>query len=224
MATRKGLVKKTLLSAYGKIRSTGIIAINMEEDDGLVSVLISDGEQDLLLATSGGKAIRFSESDVRTVGRNSKGVTGIRMPKEDYVIALTKVADRATLLVVSEQGFGKRTQISDYNRQYRGGKGVFSLKTGGRNGDMIAAVQVLDDDQVMVVTNFGRLVRLRMSEISVIGRNTKGVTLIPCPDKKERVIAVGRMPEHDDDDDDTVMMDGDEGDEDQIQGELDLDD
>ncbi|MDX8413602.1 MAG: DNA gyrase subunit A [Mariprofundales bacterium] len=228
MATRKGLVKKTLLSAYGKIRSTGIIAINMEEDDGLVSVLISDGEQDLLLATSGGKAIRFSENDVRTVGRNSKGVTGIRMPAEDHVIALTKVADRATLLVVSEQGYGKRTQIADYNCQYRGGKGVFSLKTGGRNGAMIAAVQVIDNDQVMVVTNFGRLVRLRMSEISVIGRNTKGVTLIPCPDGKERVIAVSRMPEHEDDDDDEVVDgidDGlNEGDDPSAQGELDLDD
>ncbi|MDQ6965126.1 MAG: DNA gyrase subunit A [Mariprofundales bacterium] len=204
MATRKGLVKKSVLSAYSKIRSTGIIAINMDEDDGLVSVLISDGEQDLLLASSGGKAIRFSERDVRTVGRNSKGVTGIRMPKEDHVIALTKVADRATLLVVSERGFGKRSKISDYICQYRGGKGSFSLKTGGRNGDMIAAVQVLDDDQVMVVTNFGRLVRLRMSEISVIGRNTKGVTLIPCPDENERVIAVSRMPEHDVDDDERV--------------------
>ena len=231
MATRNGLVKKTVLSAYGKIRSTGIIAINMEEDDGLISVVISDGEQDLLLATSGGKAIRFSEKDVRAVGRNSKGVTGIRMPKGDRVIALTKVADRATLLVVSERGFGKRSQVSDYNRQRRGGKGVFSLKTGGRNGDMVAAVQVLDDDQVMVVTNFGRLVRLRMSEISVIGRNTKGVTLIPCPDEAERVIAVCRMPEHEQDEQESDGVDAEVVDDDvpsaggeSVQGELGLND
>ncbi|RMH51561.1 MAG: DNA gyrase subunit A [Zetaproteobacteria bacterium] len=198
MATRKGLVKKTVLSAYGKIRSTGIIAINMEEDDGLVSVVCTDGDQDLLLATSGGRAIRFHEREVRPSGRNTKGVTGIRMPRGDRVIGLTRVADRATLLVVSERGFGKRSRVCEYKRQRRGGQGVLSLKTGGRNGAMVAAVQVVDEDQVMVVTNLGRLVRLRMSEVSVIGRNTKGVTLIHCPDENERVIAVERMPERDD--------------------------
>ncbi|MDX8409303.1 MAG: DNA gyrase subunit A [Mariprofundales bacterium] len=223
MATRKGLVKKTALSAYGKIRSTGIIAINMDEGDGLVSVVISDGEQDLLLASSGGKAIRFSEQDVRPTGRSTRGVTGIRMPQGNRVIALTRVADRATLLVVSECGYGKRTQIGEYNCQRRGGQGVLSLKTGGRNGSMVAAVQVVDEDQVMVVTDSGRLVRLRMGDISVIGRNTKGVTLIDCPDS-ERVIAVDRMPESDHIDEEYDEGDTDTMDEDSPQEELDIDD
>ncbi|MDQ6950376.1 MAG: DNA gyrase subunit A [Mariprofundales bacterium] len=232
MATRNGLVKKTALSAYGKIRTTGIIAINMDEGDGLVSVVVSDGEQDLLLASSGGKAIRFSEKDVRPTGRSTRGVTGIRMPKGNQVIALTRVADRATLLVVSECGYGKRTQMGEYHCQHRGGQGVFSLKTGGRNGDMVAAVQVVDEDQVMVVTDSGRLVRLRMGDISVIGRNTKGVTLIDCP-SAERVIAVDRMPENEHDNSDDVEfddvddMDADDmdGDDDaETQGELNLDD
>ncbi|HKJ82763.1 MAG TPA: DNA gyrase subunit A [Mariprofundaceae bacterium] len=197
MATRNGVVKKTRLSEYKNIRTNGIIAIKIDDDDDLISVVRSDGEQDVMLASSGGKAIRFSESDVRPMGRSTRGVTGMRMPKGDHVIAMTLVADRATLLAVSENGYGKRTSIGEYHTQKRGGQGVFTLKTGGRNGEMIAALQVLDEDQVMMMTNSGRLVRIRMDGISVIGRNTQGVKLINCtPD--EHVIGAVRIVDRQD--------------------------
>jgi len=197
MATRNGVVKKTKLSEYKNIRSNGIIAIKIDDDDDLISVLRSDGNQDILLASSNGKAIRFAETDVRSMGRSTRGVTGMRLPKGARVIAMTIVADRATLLAVSENGYGKRTSVSEYNTQKRGGQGVFTLKTGGRNGEMIAALQVLEDDQVMMMTDTGRLVRIRMDGISVIGRNTQGVRLINCS-SEERVIGAVRIVDRQD--------------------------
>ncbi len=198
MATRCGVVKKSALSAYANIRNNGIHAINLDEGDELIGAVISDGEQDVMLASSGGKTIRFSEGDVRPTGRATRGVTGMRLPEGDHVISLSLVAERASLLVVSEKGFGKRTAVSEYNRQKRGGQGVFTLKTGGRNGTMISALQVLDDDQVMMMTDSGRLVRIRMDGVSVIGRNTRGVTLIRCNDD-ETVIGAVRVLEKQDD-------------------------
>ncbi len=198
MATRRGVVKKSALSAYAHIRNNGIHAINLDEGDELIGAVVSDGNQDVMLASSGGKTIRFSESDVRPTGRATRGVTGMRLPEGDHVIALSLVAERASLLVVSEKGFGKRTAVSEYNRQKRGGQGVFTLKTGGRNGAMVAALQVLDDDQVMMMTDSGRLVRIRMDSVSIIGRNTRGVTLIRCNDD-ETVIGAVRVLEKQDD-------------------------
>ncbi|MDX8397871.1 MAG: DNA gyrase subunit A [Mariprofundaceae bacterium] len=198
MATKNGIVKKTKLSEYQNIRANGIIAIRLDDNDGLIGVVCSNGEQNIMLASSGGKLIRFQESDVRSVGRSSRGVTGMRMPPEDRVISMTLVAEKATLLAVSEHGYGKRTAISEYSVQKRGGQGVFTLKTGARNGEMVATIQVLDDDQVMMMTDTGRLMRMRMNGISVIGRNTQGVTLIKC-DKKEQVIGAVRVVEKQDD-------------------------
>jgi DNA gyrase subunit A len=180
MATRNGVVKKTSLSEYRNIRANGIIAINMDAGDDLIGVLLTDGGRDIILSSSGGKAIRFAESDARPMGRNTRGVTGMRMAKGEHVIGMTIAAERTTLLAVSENGFGKRTPIEEYPRQKRGGQGVFTLKTGGRNGMMVGALQVIDDDQVMMITNTGRLVRIRVDGISVIGRNTQGVKLINC--------------------------------------------
>ncbi len=208
MATRNGVVKKTSLTEYKNIRSNGIIAIRLDEDDQLIAVSTSNGEQDIMLASSNGKAIRFSEQDVRPLGRSTRGVTGIRMSPENRVISMAVVADKATLLAVSQNGYGKRTSVSEYNTQKRGGQGVFTLKTGDRNGDMIAALQVLDDDQVMMMTDTGRLVRIRMNSIKVIGRNTAGVTLIKC-DKKERVIGAVRVVEKQDDSDERDVVDSD---------------
>jgi DNA gyrase subunit A len=199
MATKNGVIKKTKLSEYQNIRTNGIIAIKLDEDDGLIGVVKSNGEQDIMLASSGGKLIRFHETDVRTMGRSTRGVTGMRMPKDNEVISMTLVAEKASLLVVSENGYGKRTLVSEYNCQKRGGQGVFTLKTGDRNGAMVATIQVLDDDQVMMMTDTGRLMRMKMNGISVIGRNTQGVTLIKC-DKKERVIGAVRVVEKQDDD------------------------
>ena len=195
MATKNGLVKKTSLTDYAHIRANGIIAIKIDHDDDLISVRISNGEQEIILSSSGGKAIRFAETDVRSMGRATRGVTGMRMPGKATVIAMTLLVEGASLLAVSENGFGKRTSVNAYSRQKRGGQGVFTLKTGGRNGTMIGALQVLDEDQVMMMTDTGRLVRIRMNGVSVIGRNTQGVKLIDCS-ADENVIGAVRVAEH----------------------------
>ncbi len=194
MATKKGLIKKTKLTDYAHIRVNGIIAIKLDDDDGLIAVRISNGEQEIMLSSSGGKAIRFAETDARPLGRATRGVTGMRMPGGDTVIAMTLLVEGASLLAVSENGFGKRTSVNEYSRQKRGGQGVFTLKTGGRNGAMIGALQVLDEDQVMMMTDTGRLVRIRMNGVSVIGRNTQGVKLINCS-TDENVIGAVRVAE-----------------------------
>jgi len=199
MATGNGVIKKTKLTDFKNIRANGIIAIKIDDDDDLIGVVRSNGEQDIMLASSGGKTIRFAETDVRAMGRSTRGVTGMRMPKGDTVIAMSLVVDRACLLAVSENGYGKRTAVEEYNSQKRGGQGVFTLKTGGRNGSMVAALQVVDEDQVMMMTDSGRLVRIRMNGVSVIGRNTQGVTLIDCP-ADERVVGAARVVEKQEDD------------------------
>ena len=215
MATRNGLIKKTNLSEFRNIRANGIIAINMDAGDDLIGVLLTDGERDILLSSSGGKAIRFAETDARPMGRNTRGVTGMRMAKGEHVIGMTIAAERTTLLAVSQNGFGKRTAIDEYPRQKRGGQGVFTLKTGGRNGEMVGALQVIDDDQAMMITNTGRLVRMRVDGISVIGRNTQGVKLINCG-ANEWVTGVVRVIEKQDEDLDELdeLQPGDEGDAD----------
>jgi len=210
MATRKGLIKKTRLSDYKNIRASGIIAIRIDDDDGLISVVRSNGEQDVMLASSNGKLIRFSEKDSRPMGRATRGVTGMRMPGGDDVISMTLVAERASLLAVSENGFGKRTAVEEYTCQKRGGQGVFTLKTGGRNGRMVSAVQVVDEDQVMMMTDTGRLVRIRMNGVSVIGRNTQGVKLIDCKEE-ERVIGAVFVAEKQEEDEEYDEFDGEEG-------------
>ena len=212
MATSNGVVKKTSLTEYKNIRSNGIIAIRLDDNDELIAVATSNGEQDIMLASSNGKAIRFSETDARPLGRSTRGVTGIRMSEGNRVISMTVVENEATLLAISENGYGKRTSIAEYNTQKRGGQGVFTLKTGGRNGDMIAALQVLDDDQIMMMTDSGRLVRIRMDGINTIGRNTQGVKLIDC-NAKERVIGAVRVVEKQDDSDDRDVVDSDFDDE-----------
>ena len=210
MATKNGLVKKTPLTDYAHIRANGIIAIKLEEGDDLMAVRVSNGEQEILLASSGGKAIRFSEAEVRPMGRATRGVTGMRLPAGDQVIAMTLVAEGASLLSVSENGFGKRTPMSEYPRQKRAGQGVFTLKTGGRNGAMVAALQVTDDDQVMLMTDTGRLVRIRMDGVSLIGRNTQGVKLIECS-PEEKVVGAVRVAERQGEDENAGAAD-DQGD------------
>lgn len=209
MATKNGLVKKTKLSEYKNIRANGIIAINLDADDDLIGVARSNGSQDIMLASSGGKAIRFAETDARPMGRSTRGVTGMRMPEGDHVIAMNLVVERATMLAVSENGYGKRTSVDEYNRQGRGGQGVFTLKTGGRNGSMVAALQVVEEDQVMMMTDTGRLVRIKIDGISVIGRNTQGVKLIGC-NEGERVIGAVRVVEKADDSDEGEDFDDNE--------------
>ena len=178
MATRKGVVKKTALSAFGRPRSTGIVALNLDPGDQLMRAAVTNGEQDVLLATREGLAIRFHESEVRPTGRASRGVKGIQMAPGDELVCMEVVNEGVTLLTVTENGFGKRTEIAEYPVQGRGGKGVITIKTTERNGKVVGALQVTDDDDLMLITRNGQVIRTRVRDISVIGRNTQGVKLI----------------------------------------------
>ena len=176
-ATANGTVKKTPLTDFSRPRASGIIAVELREDDQLVGVELTAGEQDVLLFSSGGKAIRFGEADVRPMGRNAVGVRGIKLAKDQKVISLI-IATEGDILTATENGYGKRTAIADYPRHGRGGQGVISIQTTARNGDVTGAELVGPEDEVMLITNSGTLVRTRVDEISIMGRNTQGVKLI----------------------------------------------
>lgn len=177
MVTKKGIVKRTSLMNFSRPRKGGIIAINLKEEDELESVLKSDGKQSLLIATKNGLAIRFKEEDAREIGRTGMGVIGIRLRADDQVIGAA-VCNKPTILTVTENGFGKRTPIDDYRVQGRGGHGVINIKTEGRNGKVVKARAVDDNDQIIVVSSKGQAIRIPVSNISVVGRNTMGVTII----------------------------------------------
>jgi DNA gyrase subunit A len=177
MATAGGTVKKTPLKDYSNIRSNGIIAVDLVDDDQLVGVDITDGSRDILLFTNVGKVIRFNETDVRSMGRVSRGVRGIRLQDNQKVVSLI-VAAEGDVLTATENGYGKRTPIAEYPVHGRGGQGVISIQTTSRNGAVVGAVLVIDSDEIMLVTDGGTLVRTRVAEVSVLGRNTQGVTLI----------------------------------------------
>ena len=192
MATRRGQVKKTPLADYSRPRSRGVNAITIIDGDDLVDVQLTDGNQDIALCTKSGKAIRFNERDVRPMGRSTRGVRGIRLEGEDEVVDLVVVHRAGTLLVVCENGYGKRSEIDDYRVTGRGGKGIITVKANERNGPVVAMREVVDDDQFMVITQRGVLIRMRVREVSVIGRNTQGVRLINLDDD-DRAIAVARL-------------------------------
>ncbi|MEX0912500.1 MAG: DNA gyrase C-terminal beta-propeller domain-containing protein, partial [Gemmatimonadota bacterium] len=177
-ATRKGVVKKTVLSAYGNPRVTGINAINISEDDELIDVQLTDGQSEVILATREGMAIRFDESDAREMGRATTGVRGISLSGEDYVIGMVVISDGATLLVVSERGMGKRTAVDDYRKQRRGGKGVINIRTAPKVGKVVSIKRVVPDDELIVITRKGIVNRQSVDGIRVIGRNTQGVRLV----------------------------------------------
>lgn len=178
MATRKGVIKKTVLTAYSHPRAGGIIAIRLDPDDSLIGIEVTDGEKDIVLGTRNGKLIRFSEKDVRAVGRVSRGVQGIRLVGDDEVVGMEVVTPDATLLTVTENGYGKRTRTEEYRRQGRGGQGIITIKTDARNGKVVGMRQVTDEDQLMMISSDGKIIRMKASQIPVIGRNTKGVRLI----------------------------------------------
>jgi DNA gyrase subunit A len=191
MATSGGTVKKTPLSLFSRPRSSGIIAVDLRNDDKLVDVAITDGEREIMLVASHGKAIRFKEEDVRPMGRGAAGVRGIKLPSGHEVIALAIVAD-GMLLSATENGFGKRTEIEDFPIQGRGGQGVIAIQTTERNGRTVGAIQVRDDDEVMLISSGGTLVRTPVSDISIIGRNTQGVTLIRV-EEGQRLVGLARI-------------------------------
>jgi DNA gyrase subunit A len=198
MATRNGLVKKTDIMAYSRPRTGGIIAVNLAEGDELIAARITDGTLNVFLGSAGGKAIRFHESDVRPTGRVAGGVRGMTIEAGDRLVGMEVLRHGQTLFAVTENGFGKRTSIDEYPVHKRGGKGVISIKTSARNGNVVAILGVGDDDDVMLMTNSGKVIRTRIREVSVISRNTQGVTLMDV-DVGERVVGAARLAEREDD-------------------------
>jgi DNA gyrase subunit A len=191
-ATSKGTVKKTVLSAYGNPRTTGINAINIEPDDELIDVQVTDGSNDIVLATKEGMSIRFAEKDVREMGRATTGVRGIELEDADRVIGMVVIRRDATLLVVSENGMGKRSELSEYRVQHRGGKGIITCKRTDKTGPMVALKEVLPDDELMMVTKHGVVIRVPVEGIRVIGRNTQGVRVMNLDDG-DTVMDVARV-------------------------------
>jgi len=197
-ATRKGVVKKTALSAYGNVRSVGLNAINIREGDELIDVQITSGEGEIVLATRDGMAIRFSEDDARPMGRATEGVRGIDLGGDDVVVGMVVVLPDSTLLVVSENGMGKRTDVEAYRLQRRGGKGVINLNVTDKTGQVVAIKSVTEDEQLMVITRNGVVNRQRVGEIRVIGRATQGVKLVNL-DEGDAVMDVARVIAEDED-------------------------
>ena len=191
MATSTGTVKKTPLCEFERQRTTGKIAIDLREDDTLVGVAVTDGQQNVLLFSSTGKAVCFNETDVRSMGRTAAGVRGMRLKEKQKVISLI-IASEGMVLNITENGYGKRTKLEEFTCHGRGGQGMIAIKTSERNGEVVGAVLVNDNDEIMLITDGGTLVRTRVDGISVVGRNTQGVTIIRL-DKKEKVIGVDKV-------------------------------
>ncbi|PCJ32130.1 MAG: DNA gyrase subunit A [Gammaproteobacteria bacterium] len=199
MATASGTVKKTPLEAYSRPRANGIIAIDLKEEDQLVGVALTDGQSDIMLFNSGGKVIRFPETDVRSMGRVSRGVRGMRMPEGLGIISLIIAnPEDGAILTATEFGFGKRTNLEQYRVQGRGGSGIISIQTSERNGNVVGAVQVREEHQIMLITDGGTLVRTRVNQVSIVGRNTQGVKLINLT-KNEKLVGLERVLEEEDD-------------------------
>jgi len=195
MATSTGVVKKTPLDAFSRPRASGIIAVDLREDDTLIGVEITDGTKDVMLFTSAGKAVRFNESAVRSMGRTACGVRGVRLEDDQRVISLI-IQDEGDILTVTENGYGKRTPMSEFPTKGRGGKGMKSIKTSERNGDQVGAVLVVDTDELMLITNGGTLVRTPVKDVSIMGRDTQGVRMIRLSEGEkligiERVVTLG---------------------------------
>ena len=191
MATSAGTVKKTPLKEFERQRATGKIAIDLREDDTLVGVAVTDGQQNVLLFGSTGKAVCFNEADVRSMGRTASGVRGMRLQEGQKIISLI-IATEGTVLNITENGYGKRTKLEEFTCHKRGGQGLIAIQTSDRNGAVVGAVLVNDNDEIMLITDGGTLVRTRVDGISVVGRNTQGVTIIRL-DKKEKVIGVDKI-------------------------------
>jgi len=189
MCTQLGTVKKVALSEFSNQRSNGKIALGLNDGDRLIGVALTDGKQDIMLVNDDGKAIRFSEDQVRAMGRTACGIRGMRLKETQRVIALIIPKPDATILTVTENGFGQRTEINDYRECGRGGQGVIAIQTTDRNGKVVGSVPVQPDSEILLVTNGGTLVRIPVNEISVLGRNTQGVRLIQVQDD-EKVVSV----------------------------------
>lgn len=194
--TKKGIVKKTLLDEYSNPRGKGIIAVTLEEGDELITVRKTDGKSDFIIGTKEGLSIRFNEEDVRPMGRGAKGVIGIRLQKGDEVVSAEVAEANTTLLTVTEKGFGKRTKLEEYRVQGRGGHGVISIKTTPKGGKAVGLMQVRDEDEIVMITNSGKLIRTVAGNVSLLGRNTQGVKLMDV-ETEDRIVSIGRVAEKD---------------------------
>jgi DNA gyrase subunit A len=200
MATKLGIIKKTELDAYSHPRPSGIIAVTLEEGDALIAAEVTDGHREVFLGTKDGLSIRFNETDVREIGRTGKGVIGVRLDEGNEVVGMEIVRDDSTILTVTENGFGKRSSLEDYRSQSRGGKGIITIKTTKKNGRVIGIVQVSEDDEILLITKDGKILRTRAKDISVQGRNTQGVRLLET-EGSDAVVSLAKVVERDDEKD-----------------------
>ena len=197
IATLKGQVKKTQLSAFANIRSNGIIACDLAENDRLVSVVLTDGNQELILVSKRGKAVRFKESQVRSMGRGARGVRGINLAQDDELIAMEVAGAGTTILACTENGYGKRTKVEEYTLHHRGGQGMMAMKLTEKTGLIVGVLQVRDEDEVMLISDRGKIIRMKAKDIPIIGRVTQGVRLIGL-EEGERVTSICRVMENGD--------------------------
>jgi DNA gyrase subunit A len=196
MTTKQGIIKKTELEAYSHPRPSGIIAITLEAGDELIAAEVTDGHRDVFLGTKDGLSIRFNESDVREIGRTGKGVIGVRLDDGNFVVGMEIVRDDSTILTVTENGFGKRSSLDDYRSQSRGGKGIITIKITDKNGRVIGISQVSEDDEILLITKDGKILRTRARDISVQGRNTQGVRLLET-ESGDSVVSLAKVVERD---------------------------
>ncbi|OGP75843.1 MAG: DNA gyrase subunit A [Deltaproteobacteria bacterium RBG_16_49_23] len=192
--TKKGTIKKTALEAYSNPRAGGIIALGLDEGDELISTKLTDGERFLFIGTKMGKAIHFPENQIREMGRTARGIRGVRLSKGDEVVGMEVVLPHTPLLTVAEHGYGKRSQASEYRIQKRGGSGIFTVKRTKKTGDVVGVKSITDEDELMIISNKGKIIRLRAADIPVQGRSTQGVRLITL-EEGERVVAVAKLAE-----------------------------
>jgi DNA gyrase subunit A len=198
LATSQGIIKKTRLEAFSNPRTKGIIALSIRDGDTLIGAAVTSPEDSILIGTRKGLAIRFRESDVRPMGRTARGVKGVDLGKEDAAVSLAVVRPGGTILSVTAHGFGKRTPVEEYRLQGRGGKGLIDIKTTRRNGPVVGLKSLRGEEQVMLITEKGMIIRLSTADISIIGRNTQGVRLIQL-EEGDRLVSVARLAEREDD-------------------------
>jgi DNA gyrase subunit A len=197
MGTRRGVVKKTELTAFSNPRAGGIIAMGVEEGDSVIDVQVSDGKGEVFIGTRDGMSIRFAETDVRPMGRSAYGVRGISLREDDQVVAMEVLRPGGTMLTVTEQGYGKRTELDEYRVQSRGGIGIINIQTSDRNGKVVGITHVTDDDELMLITQQGKILRMASKDIRTIGRATQGVRLIDI-EGDDRAVSIARLAERDD--------------------------
>jgi len=224
--TKKGIVKKTELSAYANPRAGGIIAISIDTDDELMDVQLTSGDQDIFLGTRKGQSIRFQEADVRETGRTARGVIGIRMDEDDLVVGMEIPSEGNSIVTVSEKGYGKRTAVEEYRLQSRGGKGTINLKTVPRVGNVSGILQVTGNEDIMFISNSGKIIRVKVDEVPMLHRSTQGVKLIEL-DPDEKLVGLARTEretEVGNDREDDLSPEGDETEEDILEGSQESDD